>query len=70
MIGTKYQVGDIIHDKRFDEYYLIVDIGTDDLFGARSYLLSRINGSGYKKNIQAYYEVRGVDRSNEYTLVA
>jgi len=68
-MNPKYNIGDIIHDNRFNEYYLIVDIESDDLFGVPSYLLNRIYGSS-KNTLQGYFEIRGVDRSNEYTLVA
>ena len=68
-MNPKYSIGDIIHDNRFNEYYLIVSIEPDDLFGVSSYLLNRIYGSS-KNTLQGYFEIRGVDRSNEYTLVA
>lgn len=67
-MNHKYNIGDIIHDNRFDEYHLIVSIEPDDLFGVSSYLLKRIYGN--KMNRQAYYQVSAVDRSNEITFVA
>lgn len=65
----KYNIGDIIHDNRFNEYYLIMDIELDDLFQVPSYLLKSIYGSK-EKTLHGYFEIRGIDRSNEYALVA
>lgn len=72
-MSHKYNIGDIIFDNRFKDYLLVINIGPDELFGVQSYLLARIYGNNTLASLlkdQYYSEVRAVDRSNEFTLVA
>ena len=65
MMGTKYQIGDIIHNLFLEEYCLVMDIERDSLFDVPSYLVHSMTNDKNK-----YYIISQTDINPQIIKVA